>query len=85
MDPSEELRAINAKIDKLNSKIENAMLGKDEYKDVTDQKIDRLIVELKTQLADLEGQRDRWFKLVEAVEMKKGILICVFIMQFLQK
>jgi lipid II:glycine glycyltransferase (peptidoglycan interpeptide bridge formation enzyme) len=82
MSASEELKVVNDKIDRLNEKILTAKKILKKNPQDTDAEIE--VEEFQVQLADLKEQRERWFKVVEAVEMKKGILIYVC-MQFLQK
>ncbi len=61
----EQLKKVNEEIKELNDKIEQATLGRGEYKNISEEKISKIQVKLEAQLVKLEADKERWFKLVE--------------------
>ena len=61
----EELKKVNEEIKELNDKIEQATLGKGEYKNISEEKISKIQVKLEAQLVKLEADKEWLKKLVE--------------------
>jgi predicted nuclease with TOPRIM domain len=77
----EEIRQVTEKIELVNGKIERAILGTGEYTDVAQEKIDLVLVELRSQLAELRSQlaelrsdKQKWSELVKE-QIRKSIFI----------
>ena len=79
MNPSDELKAnreeierVTEKIEHVNGKIERAILGTGEYIGVAQEKIDLLLVELRSQLVEARSDKQKWFELVKE-QIRKSI------------
>ncbi len=70
----EELKKVIEEIKQLNEDIKQATLGTGEYKNISDEKISKILLKLEAQLVKLEADKERWFKLVED-EKRKGTSI----------
>ena len=61
----EEIKQLNGDIKQLNLKIEQATLGTGEYKNISDEKISKILLKLEAQLVKLEADKEWFKKLVE--------------------
>jgi predicted RNase H-like nuclease (RuvC/YqgF family) len=70
---NDKIDKINEEVRKINEKVENAMLGIGIYKEISKEDRNELIAKLETQLADLKADKE-WLKKRIEEEKKSGIL-----------
>lgn len=70
MNFSEEFKAVNDKIEKINFEIKAVTLGTGQYKDIPDDKVEKVLAHLNSQLTKLEADKE-WFKKRTEEQVKK--------------